>query len=908
MNHAPLHYSKRHLVALLTIASTCPIATAGDLGYIGASTAEGTSMVGPSASYYSGTSDINARAAARRDERTQEAMSTLEKGRQLYKAGKYEEALTEYNRALDILPKAPATDARRSFIVISVGDASVATAAQFMKVGRYDEARKLLDNALKIDPKNKLAMQQLAYLEDPVRNNPAKTPQHMKNVEEVNRLLSMGFGYYDLGQYNQATAEFNKILKIDPYNTAARRGQEKINLRRSMYYNAAYNQHRGELLAAVDAAWEAPIPQDIPEQSPTSSAPNDIALGAASNLNKLKTIIIPAVKLDDATVEEAIDFLRKRSQALDSTPGPNGERGINFIVSNGDAGATPAPAPAPAVDDLGGEMDDAAALDMPAAPVVQDARTRRIKSMDLKDMPMLEVLKYICQQTGLSYKVEDYAVTLLPSDGSDGTISTRKFSVPPDILTRLSSGGDDASAGSDDPFGDTASAAPARKSRGPIKELLIKAGIPFPDGTSATYNQGSSTLIVRNTATNLNYLEEMINDWNSTLPTQIRISTKFVEIVQENTDELSFDWVVSPFTINKDGTTFLGGGTSSGSVPDRTLGDFVGAPNGQGAWPIKGGNPNNELGSGLVTGGNRTGSGAIGTSSIDNLLRNPNRTASSTSAAAPGILSMTGVFDSGTYQMIMRGLSQKKGSDVLTAPSVTVKNGDRATIKIVREFIYPTEFEPPQLPQNVGNNGGNWDNGNNDNNEGGGGQGNVQAFPVTPATPMAFEMKEVGVKLEVEPKAEMTDFIIDMQFEPEIIEFEGFVNYGSPIQTAGLDGEGNPITLTLTENRMEQPIFSSRSVKTSLVIYDGHTVAIGGLITESVQTVEDKVPIFGDLPLVGRFFRSNADNHLKKNLMIFVTGQIIDPTGNPLRRSTAATPSAVDATSAADASLLPPMP
>ena len=42
--------------------------------------------------------------------------------------------------------------------------------------------------------------------------------------------------------------------------------------------------------------------------------------------------------------------------------------------------------------------------------------------------------------------------------------------------------------------------------------------------------------------------------------------------------------------------------------------------------------------------------------------------------------------------------SQKKGSDVLTAPSVTAKSGETAKIEIIREFWYPTEYEPPELP------------------------------------------------------------------------------------------------------------------------------------------------------------------------------------------------------------------
>ena len=170
-------------------------------------------------------------------------------------------------------------------------------------------------------------------------------------------------------------------------------------------------------------------------------------------------------------------------------------------------------------------------------------------------------------------------------------------------------------------------------------------------------------------------------------------------------------------------------------------------------------------------------------------------------------------------------------------------------------------------------------------------------------------MKPVGVTLEVVPTIAENKYIIDLSFKPSIVEFEGFVNYGSPIQSTGVGSDGKPMSLTLTENRIEQPIFSKRSVETSLFIYDGHTVAIGGLITENVQTVEDKVPIFGDLPLVGRFFRSNSDNHIKKNLMIFVTGQIIDATGQPVRGNSLPTTAAgaENALPSTEGGLLPPI-
>ncbi len=49
-----------------------------------------------------------------------------------------------------------------------------------------------------------------------------------------------------------------------------------------------------------------------------------------------------------------------------------------------------------------------------------------------------------------------------------------------------------------------------------------------------------------------------------------------------------------------------------------------------------------------------------------------------------------------------------------------------------------------------------------------------------------------------------------------------------------------------------------------------------------MQKVEDKTPIIGDIPLVGRLFRTSADQHIKRNLIMFVTANLIDPAGQPL--------------------------
>ena len=81
---------------------------------------------------------------------------------------------------------------------------------------------------------------------------------------------------------------------------------------------------------------------------------------------------------------------------------------------------------------------------------------------------------------------------------------------------------------------------------------------------------------------------------------------------------------------------------------------------------------------------------------------------------------------------------------------------------------------------------------------------------------------------------------------------------------------------------INKPVFSTREVTTEVTVYDGQTVVIGGLMREDIQKTEDKVPILGDIPLAGRLFRTSADQHIKRNLIMFVTASLLDPAGQPL--------------------------
>ena len=807
------------------------------------------------------SSSIAQREIARRANLVVEADKALGLGRAAYAGNKYEEAVKQYRSALTMLPPGPALADRRETYTAHLGDASAALAQEYRRVGRYDEARSMLEGVIAQDPTNSAVKKQLGYLDDPIRTNPALTSDHSQNVDQVRRHLYTGEGYYNLGKYSEADAEFKKILQIDPYNKAARRWLERIAAIKSDYYRAAYDQTRAELLMEVDKAWETTVPPELPDFGPGEGSSLRTS-GVEYIQQKLNNIIIPKVDFEDVTVNDCLETLRLRAREFDFEQDED-KKGINFVIRDPSMQGGGS-------DELDGEDDFGTDAAAGSGSSIGD---KKIDELRLVNVPLGAVLEYICDKTRLRFKIDKYAVILLPVAALEvDDLYTRTFVVPPDFISRLTQGGGSGGGGNDDPFGDDDDSGGALGERANAKTLLMDNGVSFPDNAFANYIASTSTLVVSNTLSNLDIIDEIITVLRKDGPRQVRIMTKFIEVSQDNTDELGFDWIVSPFDLGGNGSNgIISGGTTGSGVP-RTVNDL--------------GNPNLLPGatsvSNIATAGLRSGDYANTRNSIDSIINNPSRSSQATNVA-PGILSITGLFDNGQAQMIMRGLSQKKGADVMTAPSILAKSGESATIEVIREFIYPTEYEPPELPQSVGTT-------SSTSNDGDG--GGAEIFPVTPATPTGFETRNTGVTLEIEPTIGENNYSIDLRFAPELVEFEGFINYGSPIQTLGTDILGNPISITITENRIEMPVFATRRVTTGLTIYDGYTVAVGGLMREDVQNVEDSVPILGDLPIIGRLFRSKAESRIKSNLIIFVTAEIIDAAGSRINQPTSSSPGA----------------
>lgn len=770
---------------------------------------------------------------SRRSAAIEEAQELLRSGDEAYRGGRYSDAVEAYAGARELIPNAPISAELRAATTERYALASVEYARILSRKGDVAGAKAAVDKILSpaVDPENADALAFRGQLDDPIRTNPALTAEHAKNVDAVRRLLYTAEGAYNLGKYDQAKSEYEKVIRIDPTNSAARRGMEQVASAKSAYFKSASDHARAELLSQVDAAWETAIPAT--ELAPALTDPGGGSLDKDTVFVKAKIdqIIIPKLAMDQVSLEEALDFLRLRSTENDTLELDPAKKGVNFAVNIGP----------------------------PDSPIAQKIRSQRF-DLRISQVPISQVLKYITDATETTFTTDDFSVIITPAGSASGELVSRTYRVPPDFISNLTSGAA-GEAKSNDPFADKPAQSGLLAKRMGAKEALMGQGANFPEGSSASYTPSNNILRVVNTALNQDYIAQIIQTVTQTEPVMIAVRVTMITVQQTRLEELGFDWLLSPVSLNSGDTVFGSGGTV-GNTGGRTGADFVSPINGS---PVPGVplNPDGQVTNGLLTNGIRSGTTAISSNSIDNLINNPDRVSQS-SSVAPGILAVTGLFSDGQVQGIMRGLNQKKGVDLMIKPSVTARSGQASSIVSVREFIYPTQYEPPELPNSVGTTG-------------------RAGFPVTPATPTAFQKKDVGVTLEVLPVADADKQYIDITVNPTFTNFDGFVNYGSPINSTQTDILGNPTKSVITPNRILMPIFSKQSVSTNVRVADGATIAIGGLMSETVQNVEDQVPVLGSIPIIGRLFQSTAKQPTSTAILFLVNVELMDPTGRPYR-------------------------
>lgn len=150
----------------------------------------------------------------------------------------------------------------------------------------------------------------------------------------------------------------------------------------------------------------------------------------------------------------------------------------------------------------------------------------------------------------------------------------------------------------------------------------------------------------------------------------------------------------------------------------------------------------------------------------------------------------------------------------------------------------------------------------------------------------------LGPTLDILPYVDSKSGSVRMRLIPNITEFLGFADRDEVLPRK-LSAERRKRNRQ-RERQGKEPVinalprFRVRSTIAHGVVADGHTMVLGGMVVEDSKTVRKKMPVAGDIPLVGRLFRSKSEQKVRKCLLIFVTPTIVDPAGNRVKGSKSA--------------------
>jgi general secretion pathway protein D len=714
----------------------------------------------------------------------------LDLAERLYQAGEWEHAQAKFRLVMNQTDPQTATSGFYHRARTGVAKSMAAQAFAQKKKGNMAEAAGLMKQAADLDPSNAaVAKQAASYQEeagrtsDPFDGNPAATADLVAKTQEIKKLLSLADQLTETGQYRSARKKLDDVLRIDPYNLAARKKIEAVEQKRLLLADKRYDASRVKAMTQVTEAWVPPPPARVDSKQARVTG-NAGASNAAEILQALSSIEIPELVFNEKPVRAAVEELQRLSEQNDPK-----KRGINFV------------------------------LRLPPTTEGSDPEAATI-SLELRNVKLQTALKYLCDQIRggdkLRYDVENSAVFILPVTETGGELQIRSYNLPPSLLANIGKSG------------------MTPKELGALVLESIGVNTTVVD-SSATCFSDTGKLVVRNTPNELNKIEQRIRDAQGEPPQkQFEVETKFLSFTENDVKNFTFNLQMS-------GSTAIPAPGSPGALynPASATGGTDG---------LRG------------TAGINPGGGSI--TALQALL---DPTYPQNASNQVGVNAQ--VFGRG-FAAVLQLLQNAIGKDLVAAPRVTLADGKQSKIVIARQMFYPTTYTQPNVP-------------NND-------QG-VGAGFILPANPTGFESRNIGTTLEVKGESTSIPKAVDLDFTNLLVEdFEGFVDYGVLIATVTQGGLYNDPPDLTTGSKTQNigaapylvPIFTKKSLQSRVRLIDGETVGMGGLISDTVQMVDDKVPMLGDIPMLGRLFRSEASQKIKSNLVIFCTLRIINPDGS----------------------------
>jgi len=417
-------------------------------------------------------------------------------------------------------------------------------------------------------------------------------------------------------------------------------------------------------------------------------------------------------------------------------------------------------------------------------------------TINVKQVPLKEILSYIARNMGVAFHMGENIIWVTESTEEPGT--------GPQLETRvfqLRHGFVPAlkpkkKQGEEGGEGDASQDTD-------LEDSLDAFLADSPEGASYRVFKTRNVLIVKDSRENLRLVEELVRTFDKP-PLQVSIEARFLTISEDDLLDVGAEFSAGP-----DDIPTIGEDAESMTQITALLSSL-----------------------GAITEGNEAG---IGGATFD------------------------GVIGNRAYNLIISAIKRRDSTKNLSAPQVTLLNGQTARMRRGNTTLYYSELDT------VAGDGGDTT-----------GDSSVQtAFTGDP------EELETGVTLEVKVNIGNNGETILLGLLPEIIELTRWRSF-NVVAEGGSSNNNNSDDSTGTNapGTIELPETSDMSVQTAVAVKSGQTVTLGGLVTTTVQKTVSKVPILGDIPLIGFFFRHTNEKNVPQHLIIFVTATVIDSDGS----------------------------
>ena len=467
-------------------------------------------------------------------------------------------------------------------------------------------------------------------------------------------------------------------------------------------------------------------------------------------------------------------------------------------------------------------------------------------TLRLRGATLAEVVRYVAQIAGVKVRNTDIGVAFSPVVETSPDLIPRDFRVSPSFFRATS----DAVAATTAPKYGSADSVEGGSAGRNEQQRLVELGVVFPPGAYAVYNRSSSILKVLNNAEMLDLIGQLISaSEEETL--LIQVGVRLIEINQNDLDSITMN--------SKFGTAAVGVPLPASLTPTGTGVTNFSSAGGVGV----NGQLNQIQGTGLLANNNLTAFLAPGTLAGTN----------SNASYDLNTITLGGFLNSMQFSSLITAISQKNSANVLANPSLVLKRGQQGKLSAIQEFKYVKEYSDPQssIAQIVLAGGATVP----------GPETVLGSYPS-----QISDVVPIGVELGVKPDVIGNDRVL-LELQPTFQDFEGNINYGANIYSVYASRPNPPVIaatnpVLIITNVINQPVFVKREVKLAPIeVSDGYTLLLGGLLREDIQNVDEKVPLLGDIPVVGRMFQGKTEQAVKKNTLIFVTPRILDVSGQP---------------------------